>query len=235
MLIHFPHLHQRIKLAIYCCNTRISYLLQAVPPATAQPHLQQHDKMFDNFMATTLAFQDDYLQSAYLQHYNRALQQLRLGIKQGGMGLTSAEMVAPAALYVSLREFRRWYQAYAETWPQQALHEQDRLSNATASCVDPATYFPYFATEFETATTALQDRWSIAVNEDSAWPQYIITNRIQEMNKTNFLVGLTPADDYRIKQVSQNSSPRAPLGPTFDLPSAMTVTPCVTAPWVTFP
>ncbi len=78
--------------------------------------------MFDNFMATTFAFQDDYLQSSKSQHYNRALQQLRLGIKQGGMGLTSAEMVAPAALYVSLREFRRWYQAYAETWPQQALH-----------------------------------------------------------------------------------------------------------------
>ncbi len=158
-------------------------------------------------MAITLAFQDDYLQSAYLQHYNRTLQQLPLGIKQGGMGLTSAEMVAPAALYVSLREFRRWYQAYAETWPQQALHEQDWLSNATASCVNPATYFSYFAMEFETATTALQDRWSIAVNEDSTWPQYIITNRIKEMNKTNFLVGLTPADDYRIKQVSQNSCP----------------------------
>ena len=26
-LRHFPHLHQRIKLAIYCCNPRITYLL----------------------------------------------------------------------------------------------------------------------------------------------------------------------------------------------------------------
>ena len=207
LLNHFPHLHQRIKLAIYCCNTRISYLLQAVSLATSHSHLQQHDKMFDNFMATTLAFQADYLQSSYAQHYTRALQQFRLGIKQGGMGLTSAEMVAPAALYVSLREFRRWYQAYAEIWPQQALHEQDWLSHALASCVDSTAYFPYFTAEFDTATTALQDRWSIAVNEDSTWPQHILTNRIKETNKTNFLVGLTPADDYRIKQVSQNSCP----------------------------
>ncbi len=116
--------------------------------------------MFDNFMATTLAFQDEYIQSAYSPHCNRALQQ------PGGMGLTSAEMVASAALYVSLRESRRWYQDYAEPFPQQALHEQDWLSHPTASCVD-TVYFPYFATEFETATTALQDRRSIAVSEDS--------------------------------------------------------------------
>jgi hypothetical protein len=34
----------------------------------------------------------------------------------------------------------------------------------------------------------------MAVNEDSTWPQNIITNRIKDMNKTNFkfLVGLTP-------------------------------------------
>jgi hypothetical protein len=37
LLTHFPLLHQRIKLAIYCCNTRITYLLLTVPLATALP------------------------------------------------------------------------------------------------------------------------------------------------------------------------------------------------------
>ena len=104
-LRHFPHLHQRIKLAIYCCNTRITYLLRAVPLAIALPRLSAYDSMFDNFMAHTLAFEEDYLHSAYSQSYSRALKQCRLGIKQGGMGLTSAVMVAPAALHVALREF----------------------------------------------------------------------------------------------------------------------------------
>jgi hypothetical protein len=63
-LTHFPLLHQRIKLAIYCCNTRITYLLRTVPLATALPNLPQHDKMFDNFMAATLAFEDDYPQTS---------------------------------------------------------------------------------------------------------------------------------------------------------------------------
>ena len=49
-------------------------------------------------MAHTLAFEEDYLHSAYSQSYSRALKQCRLGIKQGGMGLTSAVMVAPAHL-----------------------------------------------------------------------------------------------------------------------------------------
>ena len=64
-LLAFPPLHQRIELAIYCCNTRIMYLLRALPLATSDRHLQQYDTMFDNFMAQTLAFEDNYAHCQY--------------------------------------------------------------------------------------------------------------------------------------------------------------------------
>ena len=147
-LLAFPPLHQRIKLAIYCCNTRIMYLLRALPLATSDRHLQQYDTMFDNFMAQTLAFEDNYAHCQYSLAYTQALQQCRLGIKQGGLGLTSAYMVAPAALYVALREFRAWYETYADLWGGQALHFQDWLSAATEQLLESGAYFPYFDHHF---------------------------------------------------------------------------------------
>jgi len=95
-LRQFPHIHQRIKMTIYCCNTRISYILRTVPLALVSPHVHEHDRMFDNFMANTLAFEENYQNSAHAQSYLRGLQQCRLGIKQGGMGLTRAAVVSPA-------------------------------------------------------------------------------------------------------------------------------------------
>jgi hypothetical protein len=53
--------------------------------------------MFDNFMAHTLAFEPAYIHSQHAQAYLSALKQCRLGIKQGGLGLTSATLAAPAA------------------------------------------------------------------------------------------------------------------------------------------
>ena len=91
----------------------------SVPPQFA-------DDMFDHFIVHTLAFEQNFASSPYAHRYARALQQCRLGIKQGGMGLTSAVLIAPATLHVALREFQTWYQDYAETWSQQTLHNQTR-------------------------------------------------------------------------------------------------------------
>ena len=104
----FPSLHQRTKLALYCCNTRITYLQRAVPLALSLPLIPDFDERFDQFMATTLSFEDQYHTSSQSDSYERALQQIRLGIKQGGFGLTSGLLTAPAASYVALREFRQW-------------------------------------------------------------------------------------------------------------------------------
>jgi hypothetical protein len=122
-LREFPFFHQRIKLAIYCCNTRPTYQLRSVSLHTSIPQMRDYDNMFDHFIAHTRAIEQNFASSPYAHRNARALQQCRLGIKRGGMGLTSAVLIAPAALHVALREFQTWYQDYAETWNQQPQSE----------------------------------------------------------------------------------------------------------------
>ena len=59
-------------------------------------------------MAHTLGFELDYDSGQHDPVYKAALAQLRVGIKQGGFGLTSQKLVAPAALLVATREFQQW-------------------------------------------------------------------------------------------------------------------------------
>ena len=75
LLSRFENRHQRTKLAVYCCNTRITYLTSYVLfPSRAPSHL---DALFDHFMAVSLSFQDDYAHSPHATHYAQALQQIR--------------------------------------------------------------------------------------------------------------------------------------------------------------
>jgi hypothetical protein len=85
LLAAFPALHQRTKLGIYCSNTRISYMLRAVPIDLSLPQMETLDQYFDQFMAVTLHFERDYTTSAAAETYKRALRQIRLGIKRGGL------------------------------------------------------------------------------------------------------------------------------------------------------
>jgi hypothetical protein len=206
-LRQFAPIHQRLKLAIYCCNTRITYLLRAVTTAIAVPRMREYDNMFDNFMAHTLAFETAYTQAPHAQAYLSALCQCRLGIKQGGMGLTSAAMIAPAALHVALREFRTWYHDYVEKWTSEAVHNMAWLRPATAPLVDSAAYFPHFRTEFDSTVATLLQDWSIAASEDDEWPQHHITQQMKEKSRDTLLASLPASDAYRLAQVSQSSCP----------------------------
>jgi hypothetical protein len=76
-----------------------------VPLALFLPLMPDFDERFDQFMAKTLSFEDQYQSSPHSASYQRALRQIRLGIKQGGFGLTSGLLTAPVASYVALREF----------------------------------------------------------------------------------------------------------------------------------
>ena len=122
LLAHLPALHQRTKLAIYCCNARISYLLRAISLDLSLDLMPSLDSYFDHFMAATLHFESDYARSHAAAQYRKALLQLRLRIQDGGVGLTSAVLTAPAASYVALREFFNWYCATATLWGDPALH-----------------------------------------------------------------------------------------------------------------
>ncbi len=67
-------------------------------------------------MAHTLSFERDY-DTPHRAIYQAALNQLRLSIKQGGFGLTSQELVAPAALLVPIRDFHQWLASTAFDLP----------------------------------------------------------------------------------------------------------------------
>ena len=71
-----------------CAHPRVSHLLRGVPPDLARPGAVQYD-------ATILEGLQDLLPGAPLSE--RALRVVGLPIRMGGLGLTSAVRVSPAA------------------------------------------------------------------------------------------------------------------------------------------
>jgi hypothetical protein len=119
------------------------------------------DSRFDQFMATTLSFEDQYSTSPHSAFYLRALRQIRLGIKQGGFGLTSGLLTAPAASYVALREFRQWYIQYALLWGAKAIHRSPWLQDLTVGAPGAAMAFPHIVQAFEHAVDYLSTKWEV--------------------------------------------------------------------------
>ena len=72
------------------------------------PIMKKLDDSVDNFLALTLQFEQGHETSELKHSYRRALIQSRLGIKQGGCGLTSNTMAAPAANFAALSAFTSW-------------------------------------------------------------------------------------------------------------------------------
>ncbi len=90
------YLHQRTKLAIYCCNTSATHLARSLPLHISEPRISSLDRAFDSFMAHTLGFELDYDSGQHAPVYKAALGQLRLGIKQGGFGAKSSWLLLPS-------------------------------------------------------------------------------------------------------------------------------------------
>ena len=61
LLSKLDHRHQRTKLALYCCNSRIMYLLRALPLEVVQPELPHLDQIFKTFVASTVWFKEGTL------------------------------------------------------------------------------------------------------------------------------------------------------------------------------
>ena len=96
LLSTFDHRHQHTKLAMYCCNSRIVYLLRALPLEVVRPELPHLGQLFETFVASTLCVEEGYSESRHAASYDRALQQVRHGIKNDGFGLTPSTLLAPA-------------------------------------------------------------------------------------------------------------------------------------------
>jgi hypothetical protein len=207
-LMAFPSLHQRTKLALYCCNTRITYLQRAVPLALSLPLMPDFDERFDQFMAKTLSFEDQYQSSPHSASYQRALRQIRLGIKQGGFGLTSGLLTAPVASYVALREFRQWYNQYAQLWGAEAIHFFPWLQdpNAGEPCA-ASRAFPHIVEAFEHAVAHLQSEWNVQGDLQDQRDQNTISTLMKEHNCSQFSLDCSLDDAIRLSSVATQSIP----------------------------
>ena len=92
-------LHLRCKLAVYCCNARISYFLRLASLRTSSAWTVKYDEAFECVFRRVLHFPSDSQDPLVSPSYDNALEQLRLPITKGGFGLASAETTAPGGLY----------------------------------------------------------------------------------------------------------------------------------------
>ena len=123
LLKDFPYWHQRLKLLTFNVNTRINYSLRTTAPFVTEPGTSQLDHSVDNFMADTLHFPADFQTSPEAPHYQRAIQQLRLGIRDGGSGcFRNAPLIAAASYSALAATINRLHtHPIAFTWLQQPL------------------------------------------------------------------------------------------------------------------
>ena len=92
----FPYLHQRAKLATYCINVQPSYFMGTMEAKNFRDSLQEFDASVDKFWADLLQFPSEF-ESDDSGVYERALQQIRFDIRDGGSGCYRNEPILDAA------------------------------------------------------------------------------------------------------------------------------------------
>ena len=227
VLTDFPSLHHRIKLATYCSNTRATYFLRAVKMTVSVPLMQTLDKSFDSFMAATLNFPEGFQTDAAASHYSQALQQIRLGIKQGGCGLTSAALIIPAALFSAICAFTRWLH-YDKHLPLTALdwlfehtskhplgfrHIHDTLDSSlgvleTQWGFQGSDICPSQGDSFEPTSRVIPNSRSIVDWKQKKIPsQHHLVNLMKVDVRESFLDSISEFDRVRMASVSLQLSP----------------------------
>ena len=108
LLKMFPQLHQRVKLLTFDINTRLNYFLRTTPPPISSSDTNKLDESVDKFWAYTLRFPSDYENHQEATSYLKALQQIRLGIRDGGCGCYYNKHIIHAAYYSSVADTIQW-------------------------------------------------------------------------------------------------------------------------------
>ena len=221
----FPHLHQRIKMATFCTNTRPTYFLRAAKLRISVPIMSELDGSFDQFLASTLSFESGYAVSEHGAAYLLALLQARLGIKQGGMGMTSNKMVAPAALYTALGWFHRWLtKGHANLLSMQWLQVHSANNQASFSYVqnNMADALQMLETDWQITSSSdgdalhlpseglacIPDAAGFLLAEQKGIPrQHTITEFMKMHTRRSFFADLSPDNKHRLNQVSLSQVP----------------------------
>ena len=206
----FDSLHQRVKLALYCCNTRINYLLRATSLVVSMLDLPALDTHFEDFMASTLNFEENYAHCEHSAAYMRALCQLRHGIKCGGFGLTSSLLIAPAASYVALRDFNKWNISLASLWGPASIHHLPWLNQQYQPPAAPAAdtvLFPYIQSHFAHSLSSLSSEWNIHGHPQDDRAQNVITSQMKALAYQDFLNSCPSDARARITAVGLQTIP----------------------------
>ena len=117
LLKSFPYLHQRLKLATFCANKRLSYFLRTISPELSRNMVVKLDETFDKFWAETLQFPQNYQTSPFQREYSNAIAQIRLGIREGGCGCMRNAPILAAAHYSALAQFAFWMDEHLLQFP----------------------------------------------------------------------------------------------------------------------
>ena len=234
LLLNFPHKHHRIKLATFCVNTRANYFLRATSLDVSRPIMKDLDRSFDRFWTETLNFEPHWDTSQHNLQYSNAIRQLRLGIRQGGCGFTSNDLIAPAALYSGLSEFAAWSTSHndIDQLPWLAPHLAQHLQ----------LKYKYIEENLATALHQMQSEWGIQSADEApdlpeaseqqagapptnlvlpsigglagdGWPterrpkQHDITRELKRLSRKQLCLTLPEDSAYRLDHVSRYSVP----------------------------
>ena len=92
------------------------YFLRTIPAETFTESVQQFDDSRDNFLADTLCYTENY-KTVNSQCYTKALNQIRLGIRDSVFGFYRNLPMIDAAQYSALADTIGWCQKYSIMMP----------------------------------------------------------------------------------------------------------------------
>ena len=222
LLKSFPYLHQRLKLATFCANKRLSYFLRTISPEFSRNTVIKLDETFDKFWAETLQFPQNYQTSPFRREYSNAIAQIRLGIRDGGCGCLRNAPILAAAHYSALAQFAFWMDEHLRQFPW------------TSEIRINGTLHPGLANEISKDITQLM-RWEIPLGNSPPeggssnvkknplciptcnvilrWPQHLFPTQrefcchIKQQLRRNLYLVLSSQEQKRLDSVSRSCAP----------------------------
>ena len=138
-------------LLLYCASPRCNYLLRLLPPATTSEFARSHDAAIARCLGRLL------FGEAHAGLPDLAIRRAQLSLQQGGLGLRSAERLAPAAFWASWADALPVLQARTPALAERLARELDA---GPSSVVDSAWHATAAAAQLREEGCACLPQWS---------------------------------------------------------------------------